>query len=748
MRNLKLGVKISIMTAIAAVTVFLVAWVGDRQLQSLNETVQQMVEGTFREVALVNQLRSELLLSNRHQKNAVLAPTDEASVAFAKSSETAAQNVEQTLLELKQLSMSDRNSDSSAAISRFEEQWRRYSDINQDCLDLAIQNTNLKATTLWSGDLATAVNSILALTDRVVKMEQKEAASDGLGATSEATRLRHAYAVANTAHLLHSSIKQHIDTSATDPQFDKIDRAVPQLLEQLRQQLGELLPLVPVADATFSLSARAALDDIPSLQTRIVALSRLDTNSKSADLSLNAARESADGALQALDQVTSVLTLRAEQARSQSVATFSSGRRWILSTAIGGMFLALAVSLLISRSITRPINQVRDLAKSMATGDLARRINLKQTDEVGDLAGATDSLADSLSKIVSEILAATGNLGQSSGDLGQISRQLLAHSEQASEQSAGVAAAAEQLSSNISTMAAAAEEMSVNLASISSASEEMSVSAGTISSAAEQTCTNVDAVAGAVREISASFADVLAEARDGARVADQAMTMADSATQSIESLTLAGQEISKVTEAIKMIALQTNLLALNATIEATSAGEAGKGFAVVAHEIKELANQSAKAAEDIARKIEGVQAGTREAVTVIRDVSDVIKAINASADRISSSVEKQTHSAATISTNVTEASKGVGHIARSITEVARASVEMSRNVAEAARGATDVSRSVTESAHASQDISSRIVGVSGAARATSVSAEKVNTAASTLDRVAQALREPVGRFRL
>src|SRR5205823_698178 len=94
-------------------------------------------------------------------------------------------------------------------------------------------------------------------------------------------------------------------------------------------------------------------------------------------------------------------------------------------------------------------------------------------------------------------------------------------------------------------------------------------------------------------------------------------------------------EINKVTETIKMIALQTNLLALNATIEATSAGEAGKGFAVVAREVKELANQSGQAAEDIARKIEAVQGSTREAVRVIQSVAEIIGAIHASAGRIS-----------------------------------------------------------------------------------------------------------------
>ena len=219
-------------------------------------------------------------------------------------------------------------------------------------------------------------------------------------------------------------------------------------------------------------------------------------------------------------------------------------------------------------------------------------------------------------------------------------------------------------------------------------------------------------------EISSSFADVLKDVHEGSNIAGEASRMADSATETIQLLNRSGAEISKVTETIKMIALQTNLLALNATIEATSAGEAGKGFAVVAHEIKELANQSAKAAEDIARKIEGVQDDTRKAVQVIQNVSQIIKDINASSGRISQSVEKQTRAATMISQNVSEANKGVGDIARSIAEVAKAAGDMSRNVAEAARGATDVSRNVGEAAQAARGISSDIHGVSNASRST------------------------------
>ena len=297
---------------------------------------------------------------------------------------------------------------------------------------------------------------------------------------------------------------------------------------------------------------------------------------------------------------------------------------------LGGLVAAI-----VTRSITRPVSEVRNLAQAMADGDLRQRIQLRQQDEVGQLADATNALADSLTRIVAEIHKVSEGLAGSATDLSGVSNQLLSQSEQVSLKATSVASASEQLSTNISTMAAAAEEMSVNVASISSASEEMSINVGTISSAAEQTSTNVSVVSGAVGEISSSFADVLKDVREGSNVAGDASRMADSATETIQLLNRSGAEISKVTETIKMIALQTNLLALNATIEATSAGEAGKGFAVVAHEIKELANQSAKAAEDIARKIEGVQNNTRQAVEVIQNVSQIIKDINASAGRIS-----------------------------------------------------------------------------------------------------------------
>jgi methyl-accepting chemotaxis protein len=750
MNNLKLRTKMLLLTAILAVTAAGVAWVGLYRLGTLNATVQDMVSRTLAKVNLASRIRAELLDAVRLQKNTIISRDDKLSTEFANGSKAAVANAERMFQDLQKLCAADINDEESTAINDLNDKIRRFLPINQQCLDLGVLNTNVKAANLCWHEVKNLIDQLVAFADKVVSdPESPPPTGDPAkpSAREPSHRRRLAYELAKTALLLHRTLKLHIETNSGTQEFAHIDRQVTELKDQLNRTLIELLPLLPQSDAA-AVAARSTMNELAVVEAQLIDLSRQDTTKKGAELTLTTAFTAGVGVLKSLDRLATLFDAHAERARSSGLLAYNTGWWWITLSALAGVVFSVVASVLITRSVTRPVTQMRSLTKAMADGDLSRRIGLNQRDEVGELALATDTLADSLSRIVSEITGVSQNLANSSEDLGRISKQLVSQSDQTSTQSAGVAAAAEELTTNISTMAAAAEEMSMSIASISSASEEMSVNAGTISSAAEQTATNVKAVASAVQDISGSFQDVLTNVREGSRVANQAMSMADTATQSIRSLTQASTEISQVTETIKMIALQTNLLALNATIEATSAGEAGKGFAVVAHEIKELANQSAKAAEGIARKIEGVQSGTRETVTVIQSVADVIKAINATADRISGSVEKQTQAAHTISSNVGEASKGVGDIARSIAEVAKAANDISRSVSEAARGANDVSRNVGESAKASQGISSSIITVGNAARATNSSATGVNTAADALDRIARDLRTLVGRFRL
>jgi len=210
--------------------------------------------------------------------------------------------------------------------------------------------------------------------------------------------------------------------------------------------------------------------------------------------------------------------------------------------------------------------------------------------------------------------------------------------------------------------------------------------------------------------------------------------MSNAALDTMTVLGKAAQDIGEVTALIKRIAEQTNLLALNATIEAASAGDAGKGFAVVANEIKELANQSAQAAEDIAKRIEGAQTNTEEAVKVIAEISDVINNINESSMVITNSVEQQKVTANEVSGNVQQTSSGINDIASSIAEVAKGANDMARGASEAAKGIIEVSSNIQE--------------VSRAAGDSNTGAQQVSNSAGELAKVANVLQNLVNRFRV
>jgi methyl-accepting chemotaxis protein len=739
MKNLKLASKLLLLTTILMASIFVVAYVAVNQLAAVNSKVRQLVDSTIAKVNRISDVHVKFLASIRAQKNAILSPDDETSARFAAMSRASYVEVRESLGKLKEFISKYRVEGQSTCVEELTKALDKAENVNNNILDLAVQNTNIKARKILSDDIQRQV-------DFVAKRFQSwadEAHSKGATDPESIQRLFAIYEIdAGLMGVIPSALNHILSSSEED--FAVLEKRIVDIYDKI--QLG--LSTASGSDAANLSQVRDRLADMNSSLKRLIQLSRVDSNNRSTTLSLTRSKEAGDEVVKSIEQLDELVAAEAKAGRDLSEAAYRSALWWIIGVTIAGVFLGAVVAYLVKNSVTKPLFEVRNLAQAMAGGDLRQRIQLKQNDEVGELSDATNSLANALTRIVAQIQQVSEGLAGSAEDLSGVSNQLLTQSETTSLKATSVASAAEQLSSNINTMAAAAEEMSVNVASISSASEEMSMNVGTISSAAEQTSSNVSAVSSAVGEISSSFTDVLNDVREGSQVAGEASRMADSATATIQLLSQSGTEISKVTEAIKMIALQTNLLALNATIEATSAGEAGKGFAVVAHEIKELANQSAKAAEDIARKIEGVQSDTRQAVQVIQNVSQIIKDINSSAGRISLSVEKQTRAATLISQNVGEANKGVGDIARSIAEVAKAAGDMSRNVAEAARGATDVSRNVGEAAKAAGGISSDIHGVSAASRSTNQSASKVHDSAEQLDKIGKELKKLVGRFKI
>jgi methyl-accepting chemotaxis protein len=268
-----------------------------------------------------------------------------------------------------------------------------------------------------------------------------------------------------------------------------------------------------------------------------------------------------------------------------------------------------------------------------------------------------------------------------------------------------VRSAIQQIGNNTKALVSAAEELNKVSQQMGASAEETAAQSNVVSAASGQVTNNVATVATAADEMGASIKEIAKNTAEATQVATTAVRTAEATNVTIGKLGQSSAEIGQVIKVITSIAQQTNLLALNATIEAARAGEAGKGFAVVANEVKELAKETAKATEDISRKIEAIQNDTKGAVEAIGQIGTVIGQINDIQTTIASAVEEQS-----ATTN-----------------------EISRNLAEAAKGTTDISHN--------------IAGVAEAARSTTAGASETQKSAQALERMAAELQGLVGQFK-
>jgi methyl-accepting chemotaxis protein len=384
------------------------------------------------------------------------------------------------------------------------------------------------------------------------------------------------------------------------------------------------------------------------------------------------------------------------------------------------LIFSISLGIFLTFSITRPLSTVVSTLSNMEKGDVTVRAGLERGDELGILSKALDNMSARLQGIFRNLLQKADTLASSAEELSSIGKQVANTAEENVSQSATVASTTEQAAVNINAMASGAEEASMNANEVAGAAEQMSM--------------NMNTIAAAIEEMSASISEISSNAGDASNVAHEATVRSHEATDVMGKLGAAAKEIGQVTDVIKKIADKTNLLALNATIEAASAGEAGKGFAVVASEIKDLANQSAVSADDIARRIDGIQAGTSDAVVVINDVSEIIAKINHSVDSISSHVGQQTKASNEIASNVAQANTGAKRVASAIGEVAKGSRDIARNASEAARGSGVVSQNV--------------MGMAQGARNSAQGANQINQSSGELSMLASDLKSILNQFKV
>ena len=296
------------------------------------------------------------------------------------------------------------------------------------------------------------------------------------------------------------------------------------------------------------------------------------------------------------------------------------------------------------------VESILEVVDAAARGDLTQEVVVKGSDAVGQVGEALARFFATLRGNVGKIAQTAQTLASAAGELTAVSQQMASNAEETAAQAGVASAAAEEVSRNVTTVATGAEEMG------------------------------------------ASIREIAKNAHEAAKVATSAVKVADRTNATVAKLGESSAVIGNVIKVITSIAQQTNLLALNATIEAARAGEAGKGFAVVANEVKELAKQTAKATEDISRKIEAIQTDTKGAVAAIEQIGNIINQINGIQNAIASAVEQQTATTGEISRNVVEAAKGSSEIAQNVTGVAQAARGTTEGASDTKKSADELSR--------------------------------------------------------
>ena len=398
------------------------------------------------------------------------------------------------------------------------------------------------------------------------------------------------------------------------------------------------------------------------------------------------------------------LSAATSRARAQAESRFKT-----LALIVGLLILAVtAFSWLVVRGVARPVTRLTEITERLADGDLDTEIDIPESrDEIGRLVAQVKIFKDNLvrNKELERQQAKTEHERQEAerkAEEERLGAEARAAEERrlATEQaSADRARARSELADSFETgigsiieaVSAAAAEMQASSQSMAATAEETSQQSTAAAAATEQASTNVQTVAAAAEELTASIQEIGRQVTKSTEIAQAAVDRAKLTNDKVQGLSISAQKIGEVVELINDIASQTNLLALNATIEAARAGEAGKGFAVVATEVKSLADQTAKATEEISGQISGIQSATQDAVEAIQEISGVISDINEIAGSIAAAVEEQGVSTQEISNSVQQAAQGTQEVSQNVASVTEAAGETGSSASQVQSAAEELS---------------------------------------------------------
>ncbi len=388
-------------------------------------------------------------------------------------------------------------------------------------------------------------------------------------------------------------------------------------------------------------------------------------------------------AFQTLDFQGVRWALLAEIDEEEVLAPSHQAAFYIFVISLGVLALVALLGWYFARSIVKPLQRSTSEMLMLAEGDKSFEISgVELKDEIGDIASALQTFKDNA--IAQDDMAAK-------------EQEMVAQREERTQRIEGLVAKFESDSNEILTqVGAAASQMNATSGEMSSVAQDTALRSNTVAAAAEEASVNVQTVAAAAEELSCSIEEINRQVGQSSEIASDAVSKADENIATIKGLEEASNRIGEVVGLISDIAEQTNLLALNATIEAARAGEAGKGFAVVASEVKNLANQTAKATEEISSQVDEMQGVTRTAVDAIEAIGKTIESMNEISVSISAAIDEQGAATQEISRNVQEASAGTTEVTSNMQGVSEASTQTGNSSQQVLEASNDLAHQADE----------------------------------------------------
>jgi methyl-accepting chemotaxis protein len=394
------------------------------------------------------------------------------------------------------------------------------------------------------------------------------------------------------------------------------------------------------------------------------ALQKLVENTKTVDDLVTEMSGSAGAIAQVSSAMKADLVAEQQRLEAESDSMIGSTERLIVMLAVGGTLLGGLLALLLGQGISRPMTLMCKAMRELASGNFDVVLpGLGRKDELGEMAGAVEEFK---LQAIAKAERDAAEQDTQNREASAARRAELIRFADDFETAVG------SIVSNVSASAVHLEQAAGTLTHTAETTQGLS---GQVAGTSEEASSNIQSVASATEELSVSVEDIGKRVRESNRIAEAAVVQAQETDGRIGKLSRAAQQIGDVVKLITAIAEQTNLLALNATIEAARAGDAGRGFAVVAAEVKSLANQTAKATEEISNHISGMQDATQESVAAIKQIGATIGQISSIASAITTAVEQQGGATQEIARNVQSVAQGTREAAANILEVNRGATE-------------------------------------------------------------------------